>query len=200
MADLTTVDWIPVSSVITAIATVMLAIYAYRSFEGIKEQMKLLNKQAVAMTKQADTLENQSTLMRESMEYDRLIRKYERLNKEFAELLGPLISKKDDYLVFESAGDYGSDNPYKEKHKIFWDTIKEKMYLADKALDFELQNYFLAMKKYKESGFIDGYGKRPDEAKNEFMAEKDKLIQQIELSWKKLQEELRNTELELKIR
>ncbi len=131
---------------------------------------------------------------------DQLARKYERLNREIKELLEPLISKKDDYLVFESAGDYGSNSPYGKEHKIFWENIKGKMYLADKALYSELQNYLSAMEKYKKSGYVDAYMGRSDEAKDEFRAEKDKLIRQIELSFENLKEEMRETEMKLKIR
>lgn len=199
MSDLPTADWISVSSVITATATVALAIYAYKSFRCVREQMDLLNKQSLTMKRQADIMDEQSGLMQQTLEYERLTRKHERLNTKIRELLGPLIAKKGDYLVFESAGDYGSGSPYSKEHKIFWENIKEKMYLADDDLYGKLQNYFSAMEKYKGSGFVDGYGTRPDEAKEHLINEKEILIQQIELSYKKLQDEIHETELELKM-
>jgi uncharacterized protein YoxC len=57
------IDWNQVSSVITAIATVGLAIYAYKSFKGVKDQMDLIYKQSADMKRQADSMEIQSTLI-----------------------------------------------------------------------------------------------------------------------------------------
>ena len=179
------IDWNQVLSIVTVIATVVLAVVAYSSFKEVKRQ--------------ADVMEKQSGLMRENMEYDRLTRKYDKLNKEIDELVGPLYSKEDDYLVFESAGVLSNSEGI-EKYKIFWKNIKEKMYLADKVLALELQNYFLAIENYKNSGSSDAYGKHfSDEAKNEFIAEKDKLIRQIGISYERLQKEINETELKLEI-
>jgi hypothetical protein len=58
------IDWNQVSSAITAIATVGLAIYAYKSFKGVKDQMDLIFKQSIDMKRQADAMEIQSTLIR----------------------------------------------------------------------------------------------------------------------------------------
>ncbi|MCX6678781.1 MAG: hypothetical protein NTX42_00235 [Methanothrix sp.] len=58
------IDWNQVSSTITAIATVGLAIYAYKSFKGVKDQMDLVYKQSVDMKRQADAMEIQSKFIR----------------------------------------------------------------------------------------------------------------------------------------
>jgi len=58
------IDWNQVSGGITAIATVGLAIYAYKSFKGVKDQMDLIYKQSTDMKRQADAMEIQSTLIR----------------------------------------------------------------------------------------------------------------------------------------
>jgi hypothetical protein len=58
------IDWNQVSSAITAIATVGLAIYAYKSFKGVKDQMDLIEKQSTDMKRQADAMEIQSSLIR----------------------------------------------------------------------------------------------------------------------------------------
>jgi|WetSurSiteA1Bulk_404760.scaffolds.fasta_scaffold815872_1 hypothetical protein len=46
---------------------------------------------------------------------------------------------------------------------------------------------------------VNVYGEHSEEAKSEFRAEKDKLIQQIEISYKRLQREIYDTESKLKI-
>jgi len=58
------IDWDQFSSTITAIATVGLAIYAYKSFSGVKDQMALIDKQSTDMKRQADAMEIQSTLIK----------------------------------------------------------------------------------------------------------------------------------------
>ncbi len=59
------IDWNNFSSAVTAIATVGLAYYAYRSFKGVKDQMKLINDQSRDIKRQADAMENQSKLIRD---------------------------------------------------------------------------------------------------------------------------------------
>lgn len=184
MIDDIMIDWNQVLSIVTVIATVVLTLVAYRSFKEVKRQ--------------ADLMEKQSSLMHENMEYDRLMRRYDRLNKEIAELIGPLFSKKDNFLIFDSAGEYGSNTQYAIEYQMFWDNIREKIYLANKDLNSGLQNYFLAIEKYKNSGY-NQHAEHSNEAKDEFKAEADRMIQQIEASYKNLQEKIRKVELELKI-
>lgn len=121
-------DWNQVSSAITAVATVGLAYYAYRSFKGVKDQMNLINKQSADMKRQADAIESQSNfvhdqsiamqdqaatmksqsdsmekqsnLMLENMEYDRLVKKYERVSGEMVKLVGPLYARRKDANIF----------------------------------------------------------------------------------------------------
>jgi hypothetical protein len=108
-------------------ATVVLAIVAYKSFKETQ---------------------NQASLMHENIEYDRLAKRYDRLNKEITELVGPLFSKKDSYVIFGSAGNYGSfssgsESPHEKEYQAFWDSVRKNIYLADRDLSSELQNYFL---------------------------------------------------------
>ena len=58
------IDWNQVSGGITAIATVGLAIYAYKSFKGVKDQMEFMYKQSMDMKRQADAMEIQSALIK----------------------------------------------------------------------------------------------------------------------------------------
>lgn len=174
-------DWNQVLSIVTVIATVALAVFAYTSFKETKYQ---------------------ASLMRENMDYDRLTKRYDRLNKEIAELVGPLISQKDRYVIFESAGEFNSaahglETPYDKEYRAFWNNIRKNIYLADKDLSIELQNYFLAIEKFKNSN--QGLYGKSQEVKDEFIMEKKKLIQQIEISYKRLQREISDVETKLKI-
>jgi hypothetical protein len=189
------------STLLLVLVTGALVLATWKYVKEVRGQATDMRDQANAMKSQAETMEKQSRLMIENIEHDRLIRKYERLNKEITELVAPLLSKKDEYLIFGSAGDYGSSNlDANEKHKVFWDNVKEKMYLADNALASELHNYFLAMETFKNSGYTNAYAERSEDAKNAFKAEKDKLIRQIEISYADLLQNLHRTETELKIR
>lgn len=58
------IDLNRVSSAVTAIATIGLAYYAYKSFKGVKDQMELINRQSKDMKRQADAMEIQSNLIR----------------------------------------------------------------------------------------------------------------------------------------
>jgi hypothetical protein len=162
----------------------------------INQQAGSMKDQADAMKRQADAMDGQSSLMHENMEYDQLVRKYERLNRTMNGLVAPLFSKKDDDVIFITGVD---TYPARKEYTEFWEYIKKNIYLADKDLYSELDNYFLAVKMYKNSG-TNVYGSHPQDASNLFMAEKDKIIKQIELSHNDLKEEMRQTELELKIR
>jgi hypothetical protein len=205
-----TIDWSQISGLVVAIGTAALAIYAGLNFKGLKDQMKLLLEQAAsmkrqadamegqtkfirdqsdAMTRQAKTMEGQSNLMRANIEYDQLVRKYERLNRAMNKLVGPLFSKKDDYVIFISGMNI---SPVPKEYKDFWEYITKNIYLADKDLYSELHSYFMAVKMYIKSG-TDGYGRHPQEATDLFIAEKDKLLKRIELSYKNLKEEMIKT-------
>jgi hypothetical protein len=59
------IDWNQVSGGITAIATVLLAIYACKSFKGVKDQMEFMYKQSMDMKRQADAMEIQSVLIKD---------------------------------------------------------------------------------------------------------------------------------------
>jgi uncharacterized protein YoxC len=60
-----TIDWSQLSSLIVAIGTVALAIYAGLTFRGLKSQMKLLLEQAASMKRQADAMDKQSKFIKD---------------------------------------------------------------------------------------------------------------------------------------
>jgi hypothetical protein len=76
-----TIDWNQVSSLIVAIGTAALAIYAAFTFKGLKDQMKLLLEQATSMKRQADAMEKQSIFIKE--ESDAMVKQTRTMDAQF---------------------------------------------------------------------------------------------------------------------
>lgn len=160
------IDWNQVSSIITAIATAALAIFAYYSFKGMKDQMNLIYKQSIDMKRQADAMEvqanimdgqtnfvrnqayameKQSNLMLKNIEYDQLNKKYERINKEMTLLVAPLYSRRNDERIFKLKSHTdkfkgAGYNKFSESHYDFinfWESIEQNKYL-NRSPEFQL--------------------------------------------------------------
>lgn len=147
----------------------------------------------VEVRRQSTTMAGQAGIMSQQMNRDRLTRKYEKLTKEMTLLVGPLYAVRDDYLI--KTGGYSSDSPYYREHRSFWGDIEKNMYLAQWDLLPKLMDYFSAMNIYKYSP-TELYGKT-ESARSAFDAKKDDLIQQIDVSYRNLLDEIRETEKEL---
>jgi len=152
-------------------------------------------KYVTEVRRQSTTMAGQACIMKRQMETDRLVRKHEKLTKEMTYLVGPLYVAKDHYLIIESGG-YNSDSPCYREHRSFWDDIKRNMHLAQRDLLPKLEDYFSAMKTYEHSP-RSLYGETTESARKDFDAKKDDLIQQIDISYTNLSNEIRKTEKEL---
>ena len=76
-----TIDWSQLSSLIVAIGTVALAIYAGLTFRGLKSQMKLLLEQAESMKRQADAMDKQSKFIKDQS--DAMTRQAKTMDAQF---------------------------------------------------------------------------------------------------------------------
>lgn len=101
------IDWNQVSSiflgVITALATVVLAYYANRSFKGVKDQMDLIHKQSVDMKRQADAMEIQSTLIRSQS--DAMVRQADALDRQSSFVQDQSIAMQSQAMIMKSQSD-----------------------------------------------------------------------------------------------
>ena len=206
-------DWNQAATIITAIGTAGLALFAFFSFKGLKEQMDLLNKQAVSMKRQADAMEGQSSLMFENMEYDRLAKKYDRVNKEISFLIGPLYARRRDANIFSLK--------YKRSGRIslsptsrvpnpdpdaliydfvsFWDSIEQNMYLnRSSEFQFVFRNYFLNLTDYFQAVESGADAERKKNLEDLFNGtRKPEFIKEIEKRYSELSNELNDLGSEL---
>jgi len=218
-----TTDWSQVSSLIVAIGTAALAIYAALTFKGLKSQMILLMDQAASMKRQADamdkqskfikdqsdamrsqaqTMEGQSSLMLKNMEYDRLTKKYDRIKREMDLLVGQLYARRNDDQLFllqkhseRITYRRGSLNELTYDFVSFWESIDQNMYLNSSS-DFKrsYDNY---------NASIEAYFNSPEQEKETikgiFERTKKVFIRDIETRYKEISDKLNEIESELKI-
>ena len=148
----------------------------------------------IAITwKYVGEVRRQASIMSQQMNRDRLVRKYEKLTKEMTLLVGPLYAISDDYLI--KTGGYNESSPSYKEHRSFWGDIRRNMYLAQRDLLPKLEDYFSAMNIYKYSP--SGFHGKTESASSTFDAKKEDLIQQIDISYRNLLDEIRETEREL---
>jgi len=137
----------------------------------------------------ANEVRHQSKVMKLQMEHSLLARKYEKLAKEMAYLVGPLYAARDSYTIMRSGGNYPENSRYLSEHCSFWNDIKKNMYLAKPDLLLSLYDYFSAMDVYKKSS-VNQYVEHSQEAITAFNIKTDTLIQQIDISYKSLLDEI----------
>ena len=244
-----TIDWNQASSLIVAIGTAALAIYAALTFRGLKGQMILLMDQAASMKRQADAMdkqskfikdqsdamrsqaktvdaqfdlireesatmkrqaqamEGQSSLMLENMEYDRLVKKYERVQKELAQLIAPLYSRRKEANLFRlvnltekfKAAGY---NKHSEPHFYyvdFWESIEQNLYLS-RSFEFQFvySNYIANIRDYFQANDSGADNERKKDLEALFhKTRKPEFIRGIEKRHSELSNELKDLESEL---
>lgn len=137
-------------------------------------------------------VKHQSKAMMQQIGRDLLAKKYEKLTKEMTFLVGPLYTAKDSYLIIRSGG-YNETSPYFREHHSFWDNIKKNMYLAQPDLFLALNDYFSAMSIYRDSP-INENAEHTEVAIKALGAKADTLIQQIDISYKNLLDEIKDTD------
>lgn len=140
-------------------------------------------------------VKRQSEAMMQQAGYDRLARKHERLVKEMTLLVGKLYGKKDTYSILKSGG-YNDKSEYFEDHHSFWEDIKRNMYLAQPDLRLKLNEYFIAENTYRSSP-VNEYVEHAEDAKKTFHDVADGLIQQVKISYRNLNDEIKKAEKEL---
>jgi len=140
-------------------------------------------------------VKRQSEAMMQQAGYDRLDKKHERLVKEMTLLVGKLYVKKDMYSILKSGGSGGTSESLKE-HLSFWEEIKRNMYLAQPDLRLKLNEYFIAENTYRSSP-VNEYVEHTEDAKKTFCDVADGLIQQVEISYRNLDDEIKKAEKEL---
>ena len=193
-------------------------------FEIIRDESATMKRQADAMEKQSDTMleqtcalkgqaeamQKQLDIMLDNMEYDRLIKKYERVNKEMTLFIGLLYGRRNDPSIFSlrklrpkvithSRGTVLNQENY--DFVSFWDSVEQNMFLNRSS---EMKS---ALEKYKSNiwDYFELEGKpqnveRQTMLKNEFdVVNKPRLIEQIELRYNALIDELTEIEEKSKI-
>lgn len=168
-------DWNQAATIITAIGTAGLALFAFFSFKGVKEQMDLLNKQAVSMKRQADANEAQSNFIKDQSDAmtkqaeimkNQLVLNQEQIKqnnenifitknkilqesylKEMDSIIGPLKSKIGNYQYYEPI----HVTPENEKEaSLFWENIKKNKYLVPKDLRDLIERYLMVIDVQKK--------------------------------------------------
>ncbi len=179
-----------------------------RQADAMEAQSSLIRSQAEAMTRQAETMQDQSSLMLENMEYDRLIKRYDRVNKEMAQLIAQLYSRRKEANLFQlekltekfkAAG----ANKYNEQHFYyvdFWESIEQKMYL-NRSPEFGLMyhNYIINIVDYFVANDKGDDKKKKDLEDLFHKTRKPEFIREIEKRYLELLKELSEIEKELKI-
>lgn len=140
-------------------------------------------------------VKRQSEAMMQQAGYDLLARKHERLVQEMTLLVSKLYSKKDSYSILKSGG-YNDKSEYFEGHYSFWEDIKRNMYLAQPDLRLKLDEFFIAENTYRSSP-VNEYVEHTEDAIKTFHDVADGLIQQINISYRNLNDEIKKSEKEL---
>jgi hypothetical protein len=175
----------------------------------MRDQAKVMFDQAEAMKEQAEIMKKQSSLMLENMEYDRLIKRHERVNKEISLFIGPLYARRKDHSIFSLKKSSQRVRIYRQTivdqenydYVSFWDSIEQNEYL-NRSSRFKkaLEHY---KSKIAEHFELSEKTEIPEEKTKRqdcfYKIDRPKLIEEIEIRYNELNDELAGIENELKI-